>query len=98
MPLTGLRFTCTSKTLMKIETRGRGVSPRSSSGGGTADVICEIIPSAGEITRPSPTGVTRRGSRKKYAHQAVARAPIQPSGVEIQNRISVTSANSAMNG
>ena len=54
-----------SNTLMKIETRSIGLSPRPSSCGGGAVVIWLTRPSAGETTRPSRTGVTRGGSRKK---------------------------------
>jgi hypothetical protein len=50
---------------MKIEMRGKGVVPRPSSRGGGAVVIWLIIPSAGATMRPSRTGVTRGGSRKK---------------------------------
>ena len=64
-PLTGLRFTWQSNTLMKIETRGSGRSPRPSSIGGTALMILLTRPSAGDTTIPSRTGVTRTGSRKK---------------------------------
>ena len=64
-PATGLRFTWQSNTLMKIEMRGSGLSPRPSSRGGTAVVIWLMRPSAGATTRPSRTGVTRGGSRKK---------------------------------
>ncbi len=64
-PVTGLRFTWQSNTLMKIEMRGSGRSPSPSSGGGTALVIRLTRPSAGDTTRPSRSGVTRGGSRKK---------------------------------
>src|ERR687890_641874 len=46
-------------------TRVSGSCGRSSSGGGTAVVMRLTRPSAGETTRPSRTGVTRGGSRKK---------------------------------
>ena len=64
-PLTGLRLMWQSNTLMKMETRGSGRSPSSSSFGGTALTIWLTRPSAGDTTMPSRTGVTRGGSRKK---------------------------------
>ena len=86
-PVTGLRFTWQSNTLMKIDTRGSGRSPRSSSCGGTALMTWLTRPSAGATTMPSRTGVTRAGSRKNSAHQSVSTVPIQPSGDQSQNRI-----------
>ena len=65
LPVTGLRFTWQSNTLMKIDTRGSGRSPSSSSFGGTALPMRLTRPSAGATTMPSRTGVTRCGSRKK---------------------------------
>jgi hypothetical protein len=50
---------------MNTETRVIGVAGRPLSGGGTVVTIWLTRPSAGEITRPSRTGVTRAGSRKK---------------------------------
>ena len=64
-PVTGLRFTWQSNTLMKIDTRGSGCSPSPSSFGGTALTMRLTRPSAGDTTMPSRTGVTRSGSRKK---------------------------------
>ena len=87
-----------SNTLMKIDTRGIGRSPRLSSGGGTALMIRLTRPSAGATTMPSRTGVTRTGSRKNSAHHTVNTVPIQPSGVQIQNRIRLASAKPPMNG
>src|SRR5438552_599451 len=84
-PVTGLRFTWQLNTLMKIETRINGLSPRPSSAGGSTCVIMEMRPSAGATTMPSRTAVTRTGSRKNSAHQTVSTVPIQPSGVLIQN-------------
>src|SRR5882724_7457971 len=55
-------------------------------------------PSAGATTMPSRTGVTRTGSRKNSAHQTVSKVPIQPSGVQIQNRIKLPSAKPPING
>ena len=97
-PDTGLRFTWQLNTLMKIEMRGSGLSPRPSSAGGNTCVIIEMRPSAGATTMPSRTGVTRTGSRKNNAHQIVSTVPIQPSGVQIQNRIRLASAKPPMNG
>jgi len=97
-PATGLRFTWQLNTLMKIEIRGSGLSPRPSSAGGSTCVIIEIRPSAGATTMPSRTGVTRTGSRKNSAHQIVSKVPIQPSGVHSQNRSRLTSAKPPMNG
>jgi hypothetical protein len=65
VPVTGARFTCTSKTFMKIETRGTERSAMPSSSGGLASTTFWTTPSAGLTTRPSRTGVTRSGSRKK---------------------------------
>ncbi len=64
-PLTGLRFTWQSNTLMKIDTRVSVLLPSPSSGGGLALTIWLTRPSAGDTTIPSRTGVTRTGSRKK---------------------------------
>ena len=64
-PLIGLRLMWQSNTLMKIETRGSGRSPSSSSFGGTALTTWLTRPSAGATMMPSRTGVTRAGSRKK---------------------------------
>jgi hypothetical protein len=58
----------------------------------------ETRPSAGDTTMPSRTGVTRTGSRKNSAHQTVKPVPIQPSGVQIQNRIRLTSAKPPIKG
>ena len=97
-PATGLRFTWQLNTLMKTEMRGSGRSPRPSSAGGKTCAIMETRPSAGDTTMPSRTGVTRTGSRKNSAHQTVKAVPIQPSGVQIQNRIRLTAANAPMKG
>ncbi len=83
---------------MNIETRGSGLSPRPSSAGGSTCVTIEMRPSAGATTMPSRIGVTRTGSRKKSAHQTVSKVPIQPSGVQIQNRIRLASAKPPING
>jgi hypothetical protein len=50
---------------MKIEMRTSASEPSCNSGGGGASATCETRPSAGETINPSPTGVTRSGSRKK---------------------------------
>ncbi len=97
-PATGLRFTWQLNTLMKIEMRGSGLSPRPSSAGGSTCVTIDMRPSAGATTMPSRTGVTRTGSRKNSAHQTVSNVPIQPSGVQIQNRIRLASAKPPING
>src|ERR1051325_1402513 len=97
-PLTGLRFTWQSNTLMKIETRVSGFTPRPSSAGGTALMMRLTRPSAGATTMPSRTGVTRGGSRKKEAHHPVNRVPIQPSGDQIQKRTRLSSAKAPMKG
>jgi hypothetical protein len=83
---------------MNIEMRGSGLSPRPSSAGGNTCVTIEMRPSAGATTMPSRTGVTRTGSRKNSAHQMVSNVPIQPSGVQIQNRIRLARAKPPMNG
>ena len=44
------------------------------------------------------SGVTRAGSRKKYAHHAVARRPSQNSGCQNQPSTSDIAKNAAMNG
>src|SRR5260221_14192336 len=77
---------------MKIDTRGSGRSPNSSSFGGTASATRLTRPSAGATRSPSRSGVTRAGSRKKYAHQSVATNPNQPSGGHSQNNSRLTSA------
>ena len=97
-PVTGLRFTWQLNTLMKIEIRVSGLSPRPSSAGGSTCAIIETRPSAGATTMPSRTGVTRTGSRKNSAHHTVRSEPIQPSGVQIQNRIRLASAKPPMKG
>ena len=56
-PETGLRFTCTLKTFMNTDRRGRGVSPKPSSGGGTASTTGSSTPSAGTDDEP---GLVRR--------------------------------------
>src|SRR5579885_457028 len=98
MPATGQRLMWQSNTLIKIEIRGSGVDPRPNSCGGDRVVIWLTRPSAGATTKPSRTGVTRGGSRKKKAHQIVSTVPIQPSGVHSQNRDRATSAKAPMNG
>ena len=97
-PATGLRFTWQLNTLMKIDTRGSGRSPRPSSCGGAALTTAEMRPSAGATTMPSRTGVTRTGSRKNSAHQIVSTVPIQPSGAQTRNRIRLASAKVPTNG
>ena len=64
----------TSNTDMKIETRTIGSvpsSPVSSRGTGTRSIIV-TSPSAGAITRSSPRGVVRTGSRKNAATHTVS--------------------------
>ena len=56
------------------------------------------MPSAGETTMPSRTGVTRTGSRKNSAHQTVRTVPIQPSGVQIRKKMRLASAKPPMKG
>jgi len=85
-------------TLMKIETRINGLSPRPSSAGGSTCVIMEDAAIGWRHPMPSRTAVTRTGSRKNSAHQTVSTVPIQPSGVQIQNRIRLASAKPPMNG
>ena len=51
-PATGLRFTWQLNTLMKIEIRGSGLSPRPSSAGGIASVTIDTRPSAGATRCP----------------------------------------------
>src|SRR5205085_8756395 len=79
-------------------TRGSGLSPSASSSGGTALATRLTRPSAGDTTSRSAVGVTRGGSRKKYAHHNISTVPSQPSGVHTQNRIRLASANAPMNG
>jgi len=62
VPFTGYRFTCTSKTFMKIEIRV--ASPAMNEGSSTS-VIMTTRPSAGATTSPSPRSPVRSGSRKK---------------------------------
>ena len=64
-PVIGARFTWQSNTLMKMETRCNGSAPSPSSAGGRKKPTEQTIPSAGETTSPSRSGVTRAGSRKK---------------------------------
>ena len=64
-PTTGVRFTCTSNTFMKMPTQGSGCCPSSSSGGGTRSAVATTTPSAGLTTSAGSSGVTRAGSRKK---------------------------------
>ena len=97
-PATGLRLTWQLNTLMKIEMRGSGRSPRPSSAGGMTCVTIETRPSAGATTMPSRSGVTRTGSRKNSAHHTVSTVPIQPSGLQIQNSTRLASAKPPMNG
>src|SRR3977135_4127953 len=65
LPVTGLRFTWQSNTLMKMDTRGSGRSPSSRSLGGTALVMRLTPPSAGDTTIPPTTGRTPCGIAKK---------------------------------
>ena len=51
-PVIGARFTCTSKTLMKMETRCSGSAPRPSSGGGRKKPMEQTTPSAGDDHEP----------------------------------------------
>jgi hypothetical protein len=97
-PATGLRFTWQLNTLMKIEMRGSGRRRARVRPAGTCIDHRLTRPSAGATTMPSRTGVTRTGSRKNSAHQTVSSVPIQPSGVQIQNRIRLASAKPPMNG
>jgi hypothetical protein len=95
----GARFTWTLNTFMNTEIRVNGSGPSPSAGGGTARLISEILPSAGEITRPGLVGVTRGGSRKKRAHQMVSATPTQNRGDHpSQPNTSVTPPKMAMNG
>src|SRR5580700_9463796 len=96
-PWTGARLTWQSKTDMKIDTRCNGAMPRPSSGGGAAKPAKLTTPSAGDMTRSARTGVTRAGSRKKYAHHKVATRPSQPSGAHIHHRMSVATAKPKTN-
>ena len=50
---------------MNTDMRNIGATPMPSSCGGAMVVIMLTRPSAGDTTRPSRTGVTRGGSRKK---------------------------------
>jgi len=50
---------------MKTQIRIIGSPDSASSAGGRAAPIIVTVPSAGETTSPSTTGVTRGGSRKK---------------------------------
>ena len=98
LPAIGLRFTWQLNTLMNTEMRGSGRSPSPSSAGGSAMVIIETRPSAGDTTSPSRTGVTRTGSRKNSAHHTVRMVPIHPSGDHSQNRTRLASAKPPMKG
>src|SRR3954447_11621687 len=76
---------------------GTGALPMSSSGGGGAGRIAATMPSAGLTISPGRVGVTRHGSRKKYAIHSVAITLIHPAGHHSRNRTSVTTAAIAMN-
>ena len=87
-PATGLRFTWQSNTLMKIEMRGSGCSPRPSSGGGTA--LTTAADAA--VGRRDHQAVAHRRHPRRIAEeigapQASATVPSQPSGGHSQNRI-----------
>src|SRR5262249_25655492 len=92
---TGERFTWTLKTFINTLIRVSGSAPSPISAGGTADPMADTTPSAGLNTQLEPVGQTRSGSRKKYAHQALASTPIKPSGHQAQKSSAVTKANSA---
>ena len=77
--------------------RGTGSAPMSSSGGGGAGAIAATMPSAGLTISPGRVGVTRHGSRKKYAIHKVAITPTHPAGGHSRNRTSVTTAAIATN-
>jgi hypothetical protein len=69
----------------------------SSSGGGGAFPIAATMPSAGLTINPGRVGVTRQGSRKKYAIHRVAISPTHPAGDHSRKSTSVTIAAMAMN-
>ncbi len=77
--------------------RGTGSAPIPSSGGGGAGISDTTIPSAGLTISPGRVGVTRHGSRKKYAIHSVTISPAQPAGCQRRNRTMVTAAAAAMN-
>src|SRR5260370_6382796 len=77
--------------------RGTGSAPIPSSGGGGAGASETTVPSAGLTISPDRVGVTRQGSRKKYAIHRVTISPNQPSGDQRTNRITVARAAPAMN-
>ena len=83
---------------MKMETRSMGSLPRPSSTGGATREIRETRPSAGEITSPSRTGVTRAGSRKKKMTQTVSASMGQVSHAPHHRRIRVAAPAIAMKG
>ena len=80
-----------------MPTRGTGALPISSSGGGEAGASATTIPSAGLTISPGRVGVTRQGSRKKYAIHKVTISPVQPAGRQTRKRTTVASAAMAMN-
>ena len=77
-PSIGMRWTCTSKIDRKMDTRGRGVGSRPSSGGGRRLRDQATSPSAGATTRPGaersdPGGCAEEG-------RATRRSPARPTG------------------
>src|SRR5258708_9808614 len=78
--------------------RGLGSLPISSSGGGGTLRIIMILPSAALVTRPALVGVTRAGSRKKYATQPASAANGQNSGCHSSQASTATTAASSTNG
>ena len=57
--------------------------------GGGAGATDTTMPSAGLTIRPGRVGVTRHGSRKKYAIHNVTIVATQPAGLQNMNRSTV---------
>ena len=68
------------------------------SGGGGASTIIQTTPSAGLTINPGLTGVTRSGSRKKYATHPASANAIKPSGSATAVRMKASSTAPATNG
>ncbi len=98
MPVTGLRFTCTSKTFINMEMQRHCPAGKSSSGGTSAICVDSTRPSAGAMTAIGSLGVIRVGFLKKYTHHRQAGMPIQKKGSKTRPMTSVSATNSPIKG
>jgi hypothetical protein len=84
--------------VMKMLNRKRGSGPNPNSGGGGAMTIGRSLPSAGAMTRLSPAGGVRAGSRKKAVTQRVMGRRHQPGQPASAKPATLTSPAIAIKG